>query len=100
MGLNQPNLHHSPDVVAVSVHPAFTARTKLEQFGKCVLRSWSRIPNWILKVVWRRVWRSVRRRRVQFAIARIVVLGGASVILYSWTRVEIVSCAVRLADRE
>ena len=64
MRLNQPNLHHSPDIVAVSVHPAFAARTKLQQFGKCVLRSRSWIPDRILEVVRRRIRRGVRWERI------------------------------------
>jgi len=62
--LNQPDFDNPPDIVAISIDPAFAPRTKLQQFRKCKLRRRSWIPNRILKVVWRRIWRGVGRWRI------------------------------------
>src|SRR5207245_6895097 len=99
MSLHQANLNNSPDVVAVSIDPAFTSRTKLEQFGKPVLHGRSGIPDRILEVVRGGIGSSVRLRPIQLAKSRIIV-SSARIVLNGRARIKCGSRTIRLADGE
>jgi hypothetical protein len=97
VGLKQADLDNSPDVVAVSIDPALTPWTKLQNSSEYVLRGRSGIPDRILEAVWRGIGRSVRRWRVYFAKSRIIVTR-ARIVLNSRTRIKRVCRTIGLTD--
>ena len=100
MRLNKSKFHYATNVVTVSIDPALTTRTELQKLIERVLSTRSWIAHGVLEIVWSRIRRGVGLGPVQLAKARIVVLGGASVILNSRPRIEAVARAVGRADHE
>src|ERR1700730_2051434 len=77
MGLKQPNLDNSSNIVIVTIDSALASRAKLERFQERVLRGWGRASYRILKRVLRvRIWRSIGRRSVKLSKSRVVITCG------------------------